>query len=340
MVGMARFVAMYLMQPTPYFYESPARTSDAATTSCSRIDSFNDFQIGSATAGYDSKTSRRRATITSGNQMDGGRAVKRRRFWIMVAGVVPGANLVGFLLLVPPTFFVLPQLLPPQFFLVATIVIFLVLAIGFQYTARLELGEHGLSMSWLGLFEKFVAYSEVSSVSKEFRWRQPNNRVIVACRRRPTIYIPVWSTRAASTLEAWLSEAVNVSRRPRPEPVAVEQPPELLALERGGRSTREWVAHLRRLGDGVTSRLASPPREALWAVAQHPAAAPRVRIAAAIALTGVSATEADRVRIADLARKLPDSQIRQAMELALHDDPTLSEVLADFVDTNQERSRD
>ncbi|AKU98334.1 hypothetical protein AKJ09_04998 [Labilithrix luteola] len=65
---------------------------------------------------------------------------------------------------------------------------------------------------------------------------------------------------------------------------------------------------------------------------QHPDAPPRVRIAATVALTGASATEADRVRLAELASDLADSPIGYEMQLVLDDDAELAEVLVALPD--------
>jgi hypothetical protein len=225
------------------------------------------------------------------------------------------------------SFFVLLQLLPRENAPFAIMALFFPVAFGFQNTARLELGDDGVSISWLGRFERFIPYAEVSAVSKECRWLHPNHRVVVACRGNATVDIPVWSSGAADEIEVALRDAVEAARCPRPKPA--EAPPvlELTALERGDRSAEEWVVHLRRVGDGATPRSAAPPREVLWTIAQHPDAPTHARIAAAVALSGASASEGDRLRIAELTNELAESLTRDATDLAIVDEATLANAL-------------
>jgi hypothetical protein len=100
------------------------------------------------------------------------------------------------------------------------------------------------------------------------------------------------------------------------------------ALDRGGRSAEEWVAYLRLIGDGGMPRINAPPRVVLWSAAEHSHAPPHIRIAAAVALTGASATDADRVRIAKLADDFASSPIRDATELTSEDEAVLAKALA------------
>jgi hypothetical protein len=102
------------------------------------------------------------------------------------------------------------------------------------------------------------------------------------------------------------------------------------ALDAGGRTAREWLAELKRLGEGAaaTFRTIGVAREQLFDVALSTTAPLRDRIAALVALRGtLKKDEETRVRVAAARIAAPDVRDRMVRVLDASDDEALENEL-------------
>ncbi|HEX4517722.1 MAG TPA: hypothetical protein VH054_29465 [Polyangiaceae bacterium] len=110
--------------------------------------------------------------------------------------------------------------------------------------------------------------------------------------------------------------------------------PELtVALDRGARTTREWIAELRKLGAGAAStfRTLGVVREQLVALVESTSASAKDRVAALAALRGaMHADEEKRVRVAVDRIAAPDVRQQMVRVLDARDDEELEEQLERF----------
>jgi hypothetical protein len=110
--------------------------------------------------------------------------------------------------------------------------------------------------------------------------------------------------------------------------------PELtVALDRGARTTREWIAELRKLGAGAAStfRTLGVVREQLVALVESTSASAKDRVAALAALRdSMHADEEKRVRVAVDRIAAPDVRQQMVRVLDARDDEELEEQLERF----------
>lgn len=88
---------------------------------------------------------------------------------------------------------------------------------------------------------------------------------------------------------------------------------ERATLARSGRSTAEWRSQLRDLGSPGTYRQAVLPLTRLWTIAENPAIAAELRVAAAVAIASASLDEESRERLRKLAAKTVEPALRSAL---------------------------
>ncbi len=109
---------------------------------------------------------------------------------------------------------------------------------------------------------------------------------------------------------AWRIEKAREAYRA----LAGEAPQAALALDRGSKSTREWMDQLKRIGEGAsaTFRSVGLTREQLLRVVESTSASARERLAAAVALrTGLTDDEKPRIRVA--AERCAEPALRERM---------------------------
>jgi len=113
--------------------------------------------------------------------------------------------------------------------------------------------------------------------------------------------------------------------------LAGEAPQAALALDRGGKTVREWVDQLRRVGQGAnaTFRDVGLTREQLLAVVESTSAAAKERLAAVVALReGLTEEEKPRIRVA--ADRCVEPAMRERMvRVAFAPDEELIEALSE-----------
>jgi hypothetical protein len=86
-------------------------------------------------------------------------------------------------------------------------------------------------------------------------------------------------------------------------------------VARSGRTTEKWLEALRSLAASADYREAAVPREALWRIAEDPAAEATARAGAAVALRG-KLDDADRARLRVAAESSVSPHVRVALEAA------------------------
>jgi len=109
-------------------------------------------------------------------------------------------------------------------------------------------------------------------------------------------------------------------------------------LERGARSTREWLEHLRGLGEGAAStfRAMDATRAQLLAVVESTTARARDRLAALVALRAqLTDEEAPRIRVAAERCAEPDLRERMVRVLDAEEDATLEETLGETLEESE-----
>jgi hypothetical protein len=109
---------------------------------------------------------------------------------------------------------------------------------------------------------------------------------------------------------AWRIEKAREAYRA----LAGAAPQAALALDRGSKSTREWIDQLKRIGEGAsaTFRSVGLTREQLLRVVESTSASARERLAAAVALrTGLTDDEKPRIRVA--ADRCAEPALRERM---------------------------
>jgi hypothetical protein len=179
--------------------------------------------------------------------------------------------------------------------------------------SRITVGADGVLTGWLG-FERFHSFEEFPDVMPYGNGvallSRSGKRVNVAttpARRRNPSYADV--NRAA--VEERIREAQRAFLQHRATNAEA-------LVARSGRTTEDWVEALRALAVSDDYREAAVPREALWRIAEDPAAEPTARAGAAVALRG-RIDEADRARLRVAAESSVSPKLRVALEAAATD---------------------
>lgn len=181
-------------------------------------------------------------------------------------------------------------------------------------TADLELSEGHLWWVLFGRARYSLPLTEIRSMSAIRTWLSPHNRVVIDRIGARPLTVPMLTREGAELLV----EAFRVETDPIAPPTAtpvLDPPTAAPLLLRRDQTLDQWIAHLRRLGDGASVRGPAIPREQLWEFAEGTASL-RVRVAAVVALSGVTATEEERDRLSALAHTTDDATLQAAFELA------------------------
>ncbi len=193
---------------------------------------------------------------------------------------------------------------------------------------RVRVGVDGIVIRWLDR-ERFVAFADVTAV-KKYKHRSGGKTyagVELTLRDGST-------ERIVCGQEGWIEPDVEQMLGRIREAFALhgksggELAPSLLA--RGRRSTREWVTALRGIGAGASSdlRTAPVPPESLLRVVEDAAAAPVMRVGAAVAALAGEPDATARVRVA--AGPTASPKLRIALE-RVADSPEDEAAIADAI---------
>jgi len=173
--------------------------------------------------------------------------------------------------------------------------------------STLRIGADGIVVKRLWGTSRFVSHDAIASVDMQ------GHAIVVRDTRDRELHITLREQRAGSG-----DEAQAIGRRilqARQTHRASGGAPELsVALDRGSRTTREWIAELRKVGAGASStfRTIGIAREQLVAIVESTSASAKDRIAAIAALHGTFQDDEERrVRVAVDRIAAPD--VRQQM---------------------------
>lgn len=188
--------------------------------------------------------------------------------------------------------------------------------------STLQVGADGIVVRWLGT-RRYVPFTDVASVDELKRFGTTALRFTL---RDGRTFDVVGAAPKDDPALARIREAMKVE-------AAVAPTSHALLLERGSRTPRAWLDHLRALGTGAaaTLRSADVDLDALWTVVDDPKAKTSLRIAAAVALAGrAEEGVVERLRVATEASASP--RLRVAIDAAgKGDDAALEAALAEEI---------
>ncbi len=114
-----------------------------------------------------------------------------------------------------------------------------------------------------------------------------------------------------------------------------------MAVERGGRSVSEWIAHLREIAGRQEGGMRQAPvlRSHLWSMLADPAASMRDRAGAAVALShGADEEPATKERLRVMAQSVASPKLRVAIEAAAEGaDARLERALEELEESRESR---
>lgn len=221
----------------------------------------------------------------------------------------------------------------------------LLLAVALKLFGRtLTVGRDGATLS-SRFGKRFISYADVismnrySDVSTSGRRRRNEiiySGVVLHLRGGEDLRVPI-----ARGLQADV-DLMGASQRLRDALVAwqARQPVDTDILERGGRTTQEWVSNLRALGtsDTATYRVAAVDRETLFAIVEDPVNQASSRAAAAIAISA-KLDEESRGRLRKSAEGIADPKLRVAIEHVVDErDDAFAEVLDELAPETKARA--
>lgn len=196
---------------------------------------------------------------------------------------------------------------------------------------QVEIAAEGVRLSWAGR-ARLLRYEDIERVNVAPRESggQLIRGVEITLVDGARVYVPCGTddrllldprALAAHLVEARAAHAQRAVAGPVP------------ALERRGRSPREWITELRRLGAGAGAdhRTAALDPDALVRVLEDPAAPPAARAAAAVAVAPGDPRLKERIRVA--AGTTASPRLRVALEQAAGDeadDAALEEALVEL----------
>lgn len=196
---------------------------------------------------------------------------------------------------------------------------------------RVRVGVDGVATRWLGR-ERFVPFSRVRGVQtyEERVGGKTYFGVALDLDGGERVKIPAGQKGFTSMNTAELEERIREALALHREGAG---PVDERLLARGRRAVPEWIASLRALGAGANADLRTPPvpPEKLLRIAEDAAAAPLVRVSAAVAAAAAAPDAKRRVRLA--ARTTASPKLRVALERVSADDATdetIAEALADL----------
>ncbi len=190
---------------------------------------------------------------------------------------------------------------------------------------RITVGADGLELRWLGR-SRHVPHANVQFVSiLEQRVGAIQHGVTIGLHSGERIRIAVPSATTARALASALSTA-TAARAPASPP--------LWLSDRGERSLRDWVAHLRR-PDAAGLRDQAPSKTDLFRVVEDGSAQPIDRASAAIAL-GRTLSDDDRRRLAEITEGVAAPKLRVVLEHTLDED---DEALASMLEPLEANTR-
>lgn len=224
-----------------------------------------------------------------------------------------------------------------QPFVAAAPLMMMTYAAGILIPAKLSIGTDGVLWQWL-FRKRFIAHHEIQNILIGERGfgRDKVSTLNLILNSGETFVVPITSE-SGSDMAAALWEKIEEGRAAA---IGGHAFPETSALlERGTRTTADWITHLRAMGSGAlsTHRTAPVAREQLLAMALDGARLPRERVAAAVALgPGLDDTERERLRVA--AASIAQPKLRVALERATEaDDDGLAEALDDVTERAHQR---
>lgn len=195
---------------------------------------------------------------------------------------------------------------------------------GIAAPQRVEVGVDGLHTRWL-LRERFVPWHDVEEVHVEPGMGQ-SMQVVVEMQRLPAMRIVLQQSNEAHSPAQALRERIERARAAHDAGEAAEEgmlarPPDL--------APKDWLARLRALREVTAPRRAAVDAERLWRLVETPRVAPRIRVAAAVALHEDARHPEARRRIGEIARQAAQPGLRVALEAFDEgDDDALLEALA------------
>jgi hypothetical protein len=205
--------------------------------------------------------------------------------------------------------------------------------LAFHHRVKLRVGADGLLVKEGLLRSRFVAHDEIEAV------RALDNAVMIVTKHGTMTFDVGAAARGkrnkkkhvdlASQAEsiAWRIEKAREAYRA----LAGNAPQAALALDRGGKTVREWIDQLRRVGEGAnaTFRDVGLTREQLLRVVESTTAAAKERLAAAVALrAGLTEEEKPRIRVAADRCVEPAMRDRMVRVAFADDDEMIEEALS------------
>ncbi len=197
------------------------------------------------------------------------------------------------------------------------------------FGTRVRIGSDGLMLRGL-LARQFVAHDQIVDATAE------GARVIVRRSNGTEIRldVPVYKNEHGKASPAANDEALAIVRRLRQAQRAHREGAPVVdlsaALDRGAQTTLEWLADLRKLGEGTiaTFRTVGIAREQLLDVALGTTATAKNRIAALVALRpSLREEEKVRIRVATERIAAPDLRDHMVRVLDEDDEATMAEAL-------------
>jgi hypothetical protein len=196
---------------------------------------------------------------------------------------------------------------------------------------RVRIGVDGIATRWLGK-DRFIPFSKMRGVQayEERVGGKTYLGIALDLDDGERVKVPAgqkgFTSMEPAELEERIREALTVHRD------GAGLVDERL-LARGRRAVPEWIAALRALGAGANADLRTPPvpPEKLLRIAEDAAAAPLVRVGAAVAAAASAPDAKRRVRLA--AQTTASPKLRVALERVSADDATdesVAEALADL----------
>jgi hypothetical protein len=176
--------------------------------------------------------------------------------------------------------------------------------------STITVGADGVLTRWMGL-ERFYPYEEFPDVMPH------ENGVTLLGRSGQAVTIATSPARRRelpqpAMTRAAVQERIEEAQRAFAEHRGIHA---AALVARSGREMSDWLGALRSLAASADYREAAVPREALWRIAEDPAADPTARAGAAVALRA-RIDEADRARLRVAAESSVSPKLRVALEAA------------------------
>jgi hypothetical protein len=178
--------------------------------------------------------------------------------------------------------------------------------------SAIAVGADGVLTRWLGM-RHFYPYDEFDTVTPT------GHGVTLLGKSGKSVHVATAPARTRTS--AWkyaqlTRDAVHERVAEAQRAYAAHKETHAAALvARSGRTMAEWLEALRSLAASDDYREAAVPREALWRIAEDPAAEATARAGAAVALRG-KLDEADRARLRVAAESSVSPHVRVALEAA------------------------